>query len=190
MVDRQWIDGFWGTAPVGDLILAPGLTNGTASYGQAYRPESGHPEAYAIIGVRRTDSRGFPLFDASDLPTVLHEIQHPYVTPLIQGHADDFRSFGDSLYATVAASMRAQAYGTWDAMLNEALVRAALPRYFLAHGDSAAAERTIREETAAGFVWTRGLVDLLGRYELERATYPSMAAFMPEVVAFFRDLLR
>jgi hypothetical protein len=57
--------------------------------------------------------------------------------------------------------MRAQSYGSWDSMLNESLVRAAQPRYYLAHGDTASAERAIGEEIRLGFTWTRQLVALL-----------------------------
>lgn len=186
-IDRAWIERFWGSASAGNFLLVAALTNGAANYGQSFVPSTGMPEAYAIIGAGRVDSAGFPLFDASDLPTILHEMQHPYVTPLIEAHAAAFREFGDSLYAPVAPQMRQQFYGSWDAMLNEALVRAAVPRYYLAHGDSALARRMVDDEVRGGFVWTPALVDLFGDYESNRASYPSMRDFMPRIVTFFRD---
>jgi hypothetical protein len=186
-IDRAWIDQFWGGSPGTQFVLAAGITNGGVSYGQEFRSASGESEAYAIIGVRHADAGGFPLYDAEDVSTILHEMNHPYVTPLIRANADAFRPFADSLYAPVAAKMREQAYGTWDAMLNESLVRAAVIRYQLAHGDTTRASQTIDEETALGFVWTRRLVELLGEYERDRKTYATMATFMPRVVELFRS---
>lgn len=189
-IDHAWIERFWGDATGATLVLAAGLTNGAASYGQEYDPPAGAPETWAIVGVARADAAGLPLFDADDAPTVLHEMNHPYVTPLIRANADALRPAAESLYATVADRMREQAYGSWDAMLNESLVRAAVPRYYLARGDRALAERTIAEEVEHGFVWTRELVELMGEYERDRTAYPTMRAFMPRIAAFFRDRAR
>jgi hypothetical protein len=189
-LDRAWIARFWGGEAAMDFVLAAGLTNGGASYGQEYTPASGRSEAYAIVGVLHTDAQGFPSYDKTDVSTVLHEMNHPYVTPLIRANTDLLRLAAESLYATVAKQMREQSYGSWDSMVNESLVRAAQPRYYLAHGDSASAERAIVAEIASGFLWTRELVALLGEYERNRADYPTFSAFMPRVIAFFRDWRR
>jgi len=189
-LDRAWIDRFWGGQAVMNFVLVAGLTNGGASYGQEFAPASGRSEAYAIVGVLHADGQGFPTYDNTDVSTVLHEMNHPYVTPLVRANADALRPAAESLYATVAKQMREQAYGSWDSMVNESLVRAAQPRYYLAHGDSASAERAIAAEIASGFLWTRELVGLLGEYERNRATYPTFSVFMPRVVAFFRDWRR
>lgn len=66
-------------------------------------------------------------------------------------------------------------------------MRAAGARYYLAHGDSASAARSIAEDVAVGFAWTWALADLLGEYERDRATYPTMNAFMPRLVTFFEN---
>jgi len=54
-------------------------------------PASGRSEAYAIVGVLHTDAQGFPFYDNSDVSTVLHEMNHPYVTPLIRANAESLR---------------------------------------------------------------------------------------------------
>jgi len=189
-LDRAWIDRFWGGQAAMDFVLAAGLTNGGASYGQEFAPASGRSEAYAIVGVLHADAQGFPAYDSTDVSTVLHEMNHPYVTSLVRANADALRPAAESLYATVAKQMREQAYGAWDSMVNESIVRAAQPRYYLAHADSVSAERAIVAEIASGFLWTRELVGLLGEYERNRTVYPTFSAFMPRVVAFFRDWRR
>jgi hypothetical protein len=73
------------------------LTNGGASYGQEFAPPSGRSEAYAIVGVLHTDAQGFPFYDSSDAATVLHEMNHPYVTPLIRANAESLRPPAESL---------------------------------------------------------------------------------------------
>lgn len=40
---------------------------------------------------------------------------------------------------------------------------------------------------ALGFIWTAEHYDLLGEYESNRDTYPSMTQFMHRVVSFFRE---
>jgi hypothetical protein len=183
-IDRQWIDRFWGrSAPMAFVVVA-GLTNGGASYAQEFAPPSGQAEAWAVVGVR-ADSNGFPSYDATDAATVLHEMNHPYVTPLVRQYGDAIRPAAESLYVRVAREMRGQAYGTWDAMINESIVRAAVPRYYLAHGDSAKAAEEITSQVKAGFLWTPELVTLLGEYEGDRTRYATFGLFMPRVVEFF-----
>jgi hypothetical protein len=70
-------------------------------------------------------------------------------------------------------------------MLNESLVRAAQPRYYLAHGDTASAERAIGEEIRLGFTWTRELVALLAQYERNRVALSNLH----RVHAASRDVL-
>jgi Domain of unknown function (DUF4932)/IclR helix-turn-helix domain len=97
---------------------------------------------------------------------------------------------GPSAVAMSTAMMRGQGYGTWDAMINESLVRAAVPRYYLAHGDSARATADITSQVKAGFVWMRELVALLGEYEHDRARYATFDLFMPRVVELFTQRAR
>jgi hypothetical protein len=189
-IDQRWLSRFWGGTDAMKFVLVAALTNGGASYGQEYLPASGTSEFQAIIGAGRADALGFPQFDSTDAPTVLHEMNHPYVSPLIRANTPALRPAADSLFQTVATRMRAQAYGSWDAMLNESLVRAAVPPYYMAHGDSARAERIVGEEISSGFLWMKELVDLFGEYERNRNTYPTMNAFMPRITAFFDDWSR
>ena len=186
-VDGAWFNRFWGGAPRSRLVIVPALMNGGASYGIEVNRPNAPGEGYAIIGISKVDGAGLPTFDTSTVSTIIHELNHPYVTPLVRAHLAAFRPFADSLLAPVAQRMRGQGYGSWDAVLNESLVRAAVVRYQLTHGGKEVAEPTIVDETRLGFVWTRELVELLGEYERDRAKYPSMDDFMPRVVQFFRD---
>lgn len=184
-VDRHWLDRFWGRAASMNYVLVPALTNGSASYGQEYVSPADVAEGYALIGVTRVDHAGFPLFDSTDEPTILHELNHPYVSALVRQYAAELGPSAEALFAGGADAMRAQAYGSWDAMINESLVRAAVVHYYRVHGASIQAERILAQEMDSGFLWMNDLVTLLEQYELDRQQYRSMVEFMPRIVSFF-----
>lgn len=183
-VEEAWFDRFWGVAPGARFILVPGLTNGRASYGVEYRDSTTH-EMYAITGVMETDSAGLPVFGPDFTATVVHELNHPYADPLIEANLDALGPPADTLFARHADALRPQAIGDGESLLHESLVRAAVARYRGDHEgpDTLAAE--VAEQVGLGFEWMPGLVDLLGEYEADRDRWPTLADFMPRVVAFF-----
>ena len=186
-LDLDWFRNFWGVEQAQEFLLVPGLVNGRASYGVEYQPPTGPTELYAIVGVTAVDGVGLPTFDEDFAFLIAHEFNHSYANGLIEAHLEEFSEFADSLYAPVEQMMRRQAYGSWESMLYESLVRAAVARYRLSHGGEAEAAAEIEEQVEAGFVWTGELYELLGQYEGERESYPSMAQFMDRVVGFFRE---
>ena len=186
-VDLNWFSNFWGVEQEQEFFLVPGLVNGRASYGVEYQPSSGPTELYAIVGVTAVDGVGLPTFDLDFAFLVAHEFNHSYANAMIDAHVEEFSEFADSLYVPVEDMMRRQAYGSWESMLYESLVRAAVARYRLHHGGEAEAAAEIEEQTELGFIWTAELYDLLGEYESNRDTYPSMTQFMDRVVSFFRE---
>jgi hypothetical protein len=80
--------------------------------------------------------------------------------------------------------MNRQAYGTWQNIIEESIVRAATMRYIFDHKGAEAAREAIAIEERRSFVWTGELVSLLDGYEKDRARYPTLEAFMPRVVSF------
>lgn len=129
VVDLEWFGRFWGTAPASDVVLVPGLLNGRASYGVDFERPDGRGELYAITGVTEVDAAGVPTFDASFARTVVHEFNHSFANPLVDRYRTELEEVGKDLYASVADVMRAQAYGSWESMMFESLVRAAVVRY-------------------------------------------------------------
>ncbi len=168
-------------------MIVPGLLNGRASFGVEYRPTNGPREIYAITGVNQVDGDGLPRFDSAFARIVVHEFNHAWANALIDEHRASFAQFGDALYRPVADRMRRLAYGSWESMLYEALVRAAVVRYVADHDGDDAARAEIATQSDLGFVWAADLDTLLRRYPNDRTTYPSLRAFMPRVVDFFRN---
>ncbi|MDX1396588.1 MAG: DUF4932 domain-containing protein [Gemmatimonadota bacterium] len=188
-IDVAWFEGFWGGDAAADFVLVPGLLNGRASYGVDYEGPHEEREFFAITGVTDVDAAGMPVFDPDFAGTIVHEFNHSFVNPLVDRHRAELQEVGEPLYETVAEAMRALRYGSWESMMLESLVRAAVVRYVADHeGEDAAAEES-RAQVEAGFVWTPELVDLLQRYEDRRDAYPAMDSFMPAIVAFFRTLI-
>ncbi|MFN9712304.1 MAG: DUF4932 domain-containing protein, partial [Planctomycetota bacterium] len=86
------------------------------------------------------------------------------------------------LFAGVAEQMRRQAYGKWETMLCETLVRACVIRYLRANDRGLDALRRMAEDQFRGFRWVGRVADALKAYEKDRATYPTLDAFVPRIV--------
>lgn len=188
-VETGWLDEFWGVDPGARFILVPGLTNGRASYGVEYE-DGATRELYAIIGVTETDDAGLPVFGSDFAATVVHELNHPYANPLVEAWLDSLRGPAEALHGADADAFRSQAIGSGETLVMESLVRAAVARYRLAREGAAALEEEVAEQVELGFAWMPGLVALLGDYEADRERWPTMAAFMPRIEAFFRERAR
>lgn len=84
--------------------------------------------------------------------------------------------------------MSKQAYSNWKTVINESLVRAAVICYML---DKKYSEESIREDLTGqlqrNFRWMPELVQLLRKYQTNRAEYPSLETFYPEIIHFFDE---
>jgi hypothetical protein len=185
--DPSWFVRFFGHAPAKPFVVVPALLNGGANYGPRIRLPDGE-QFYAILGVYRTDTAGWPVFGAADLPTVVHEFSHSFVNPVIGRHRREFADAGPRVLAAVLQQMKDQAYDEWATVVNESLVRVAVARYRLAHEGRAAALEEVADQRANGFVWMPELFDLFGVYEAHRSRYSDLEAFVPRIVAYWRGL--
>lgn len=181
----EWLDSFFGAKSGASFTVLLGMMNGGACYGPRVVFPDGREEIYCVLGVWLTDRRGFPRFDKSVLPTVVHEFCHSYVNPLVNAHASELERAGKRIFSTVAEAMKRQAYPGWKTMAYESLVRACVVRYRLASEGEAAAERQIIQENTNRFYGTRDLSNLLGQYEANRGRFPNLNSFFPKIVEFF-----
>ncbi len=186
--DLAWFDKFFGAKPGARFVVIPGLVNGGGSYGPKFRGADEQEELYSILGVWRVDGDGLPIFNKLMLGTVVHEFTHSYANPLIMKYARSMDKAAAQINQPVKQVMQAQAYGNPRTLLHESLVRACTVRYVLSHDGPDGAQRQIQQEESKSFLWTRELSDLLGEYEKNRETYPTLEAFMPRIVAYFNDL--
>jgi hypothetical protein len=186
-VDAAWFARFWGVPARGWFVVVPGLITGRASYGVSFSAPDVVDTSYAIVGLTETDSTGLPVPGKTFTSTVVHELNHPFVDPLVNARSDELASFGDALVAPVREALRRQGYSSWDAAVREALVRAAVVRYLAAHEGMDAAQAEAQSQSDDGFVWVPELARMMAEYQQARDRYPDFAAFMPRVVAYLRD---
>ncbi len=183
----DWFETFFGARAGARFDLMLGLLNGPASYGARIRLSDRDEILYCILGVEGIDKEGKPEFQSNVLPVVVHEFAHSYCNPLVDKHAPELESPAQQIFALVEKSMRQMAYGTWQTMMRESLVRASVARYLLAQSGEAAARIQIESDRKRQFFWMADLSNLLGEYEKDRSLYPTLDDFFPRIAGFFRD---
>lgn len=180
-----WLGAFFGKQTTENFKIIIALGNGNGCYGPSYTNPEGKKNAFAIMGVWSTDKAGMPVFDASGYsPVIIHEFNHSFVNPLLASEANKalFRKNGEAIFEMLKEEMSAQAYGNWETMLNEALVRASVIMYYKdRQTQPAAIEKRIKDELNHGFLWIRELVAELEKYEANRSAYPTLEDYMPEL---------
>lgn len=185
--DPQWFERYFGKKATTTFSVVPAPLNGGSQYAAMYRDSNGAQEAYAIIGIYKLDQEGMPRFDSTDADNVVHEFTHTLTDRAVATHLPILEAAGPSLYAPVAAKMREQAYGEWQTMVREAVVRAVVVRFIAAHRGEEAARRQIAEEEKLGFTMTGPLVEVLKEYEAARETHPEFDDVMPRIVATLNE---
>jgi hypothetical protein len=183
--DLEWLNRFFGRRAAARFYVVPGLANGGPSYGASIVAEDGVEEIYAIPGVWQVDGGGMPMFSGLWKQTLVHEFIHSYTNPLVDRFAGRMEKAARQINEPVQGAMRRQAYGTWKTLLYESMVRASTIEYVRAHDGAAAARRLVNDDNARSFFWVGALADLLGEYQKDRTSFPTLESFMPEVVKFF-----
>lgn len=181
-LDLNWFQSFYGNKADENfkIILSPGC--GGNNYGPSFALPNANKNVFAIMGTWRVDESGMPVYGKEEyLPLMVHEFSHSFVNPLLDKKKELFEESGKEIYKAVEYEMsRQQAYGNWQIMLYEALVRASVIKYFLDHGATeAGVSRVLVKEFNRGFVWIKELVDELKNYDQQRNLYPTLESYMP-----------
>jgi hypothetical protein len=191
LIDTQaniaWFDKFFGPRDDVDFNLVISILNGPGNYGCRVKLD-GRTKIYSIIGAWRVDwfGWGYPTFSPGVVSTVVHEFSHSYCNPLVDKYMKDFESFGEKYFPRVEKQMKGQAYGSWQTMMRESLVRVCEVRYAMANNGKERAEQIANYNISRGFYWTKELSELLDQYETQRDKYRTLDAFMPKIVEFFQ----
>lgn len=182
---RPWLDSFFGRPAGTQVVVTVGMLTGHHSYSVGVKWPDGRERIVPVIGAERFDAQGVPLFDDTIVPVLVHEMAHAYVGPLVRRYEEKLRPAAERMWPYCREAMKRQAYGDWQTMMNESLVRACVVRYRRAHEGPAAARQSVDQARRLGFEWVGELADLLGEYESQREQYGSFDAFMPQVVELF-----
>jgi len=182
----EWFGEFFGARPPSDFKLVLALVNGPCCYSARFRA-GGTDEMYCVLGVWQCDGNGLPRIDADCMPTVVHEFGHCFSNPVAAKCQPGLEAAARAEWEQVKESMGRQAYGSWESMIGESLVRACVARYRLKYEGEQAAAREVQEQEQADFHWVRPMYEALAEYEADRSRYPTLESFAPRLVARVRE---
>jgi hypothetical protein len=165
------------------VILSPLLHAG--GYAAEVERPPGIVDCYAILGPSQA-SHGRPRFwGPEELEALLwHEFSHVFVGNLPEacrrGIAAD-----SALFEPLRARMLPQGYARWETCADEHLVRAVGVRLVARMGGTHAAEKALDLQLRLGFTYLPRLLAALERYERERALFPALGDFCPDLANAF-----
>lgn len=186
-LDLNWYTQFYGNEPEEEFIILIAPGNGGNNYGPHITTQQGEKKIYAILGTWDFDQNGNCIFPTEEyFPVLLHEFNHSFVNPLIEAHNDLFTTSCNTLFEKVAIEMNNQAYGEWQVMCMESIVRAAVISYMTDHGfDSQLIEAEKQAQFYKGFLWINDLASCLQTYSMNRSAYPSFSTYIQEIAHAF-----
>jgi len=183
-LDLGWYGAFFGQEPAETFFIVNGLGNGGANYGVTVNYKNGKKDVFAVMGAWTTDDSGMPVFSIDGyFPTLVHEFSHSFVNHLIDKNRKALKTSGKKIFAWVKDEMEGMAYGDWEIMMYEALVRACVIKYMKDHGyGQSEIENAVNNEIGKGFLWINELVAELDNYGRQRDIYPTLESYMPRII--------
>lgn len=185
-----WFEDFFGYSPQ-NYIMYIGLINGNCNYGFTLTKENGKQEFISLLGAQMPDSTGAPRYPKDwFIAVIVHEYCHSYVNHLINGNPAELKQLGEKMLVSHREDMLKHGYNAWNVVLFEYVVRACTIRYIAAQQGKKAAQERIAYDERVGFPYIAGLARLFDEYENNRAIYPDVASFMPQIFAYFKHCLQ
>ena len=183
---RTWLGEFFGVEEMGDFRLVLGFLNGPNNYGPRFNAGKTH-EKYAIIGMPLPDADGNPVFHPRQFETTAHEFCHSFANPVIDKYMEQLQPAGEKLYVAKAPAMKRIGYQNWRSLMYESAVRACVADYIRNSFEPEYLQNYLDKEAGCGFVWTKGLSNLLRTYEANRDKYLNFESFFPEFIDFLNE---
>ncbi|MFC5871811.1 DUF4932 domain-containing protein [Chryseobacterium arachidis] len=190
--NQGWFSKFYGKDADEEYKIILGYGNGDTNYGIKTHPEKQNTTVNAVIGVSNFDKEGNARFEKSKYqPLLIHEFNHSFVNYILElnGNRSKLENSAQKLYRLIENELKDQAYGDWETMINESIVRAVVIRYMI---DNHYSQKDIETEVSAQekrkFLWIKELVNLLATYESNRKQYPTLESFYPEIIAFYNEI--
>jgi hypothetical protein len=167
-----------------NIVLAPLYHAG--GFGPRVTRPDGSADVYSIGGPQSMNEDGFPTFGDSQSFRYLiwHEFAHSFVNPQTTLHRGAVNSYAH-LLKPIQKEMKKQAYGDWETVVNEHIVRAITTRLSYRLVGQEAGDAALAYETERSFIYLPLLLEQLERYEADRVSYPTFADFYPELIRAF-----
>ncbi len=181
-----WFDATFGARSGARYCAIPGFVCGGGNYGMGIRYADGRDEEILpIFGCSSFDAAGVPTFGAEMAGLVIHELCHSYTNAFVDQLGEQLRPASTRLFDHDPEAMRRQAYGSWQTVAYETLVRATVVACLRATDGEAAGAKQAKEERDRGFLWVPALAADLDRFSADRKRWPTFADFLPELVTAF-----
>lgn len=183
---QDWYVKFYGKEPNEDYKIVLGYGNGGGNYGPKVSPEKGKDIVYAIVSGGKFNGRTVS-FSGNYAPTLIHEFNHSFVNYILEtkDYKSQLQDAGEKIQKEFKKPMADQAYSSWETIINESIVRAAVLVYMKEnHFSQAEINNEMKEQISRSFIWTPDLVKLLEEYQANRKQYPDLEAFYPRIVSF------
>ena len=188
-LDLNWYNAFYGQDPAEAFSVIIVLGNGVNNYGPSLEYINGYKKGYSILSIWRFDNDGMPVFRTDEyFPILVHEFNHPFANHLTEDNANAFRESGEKMFSVVEEEMLNQSYQSWELMMTEALIRAAIIKYMKEHDFAQSEiENEITMQKGKGFIWVEEFVDELeSYYDKQRDKYPTLESYMPRLVEVYK----
>lgn len=194
-VDAHWLAMLLGIAPT-EYYNAVLSLFGVADFGYfRVNHGGGRRETFTMLAIEAFGPEGMPVArDPEPIARMmLHESVHAFTNQLVDRNLPRLLPPAAALLEVPEVARRVQGsfYANPPFLLYESLVRAVGIVYLLRKRPfETTRAQEIAAQEAAGFLWIRGLVELL-EAQLDRpGRQASVAAMMPAIVAYFDELAR
>ena len=178
--DYTWLDSFYGNTDKLSSRIILNFMSGTGGFGNKLTRKDGTLLLSPVIGSLRQEN-GVVRY-ANDVHHIVHEFSHPFCNPLIDAHWNSIARKVNEVFYKVSDILE-QSYPDAYHLIKECLVRASVIRYMISHNNQGMANQRLALEESRGFLFVRPIVKALEKREKEADKYPTLADFMPEIVA-------
>ena len=182
-LDYTWFDSFYGNTDKISSRIILNFMSGTGGFGNSLKRIDGTLLVTPVIGSLRQEN-GVVRY-ANDVHHLVHEFSHPFCNPLIEANWSSISTKANEIFLKFIGTEAVYAFfgGNARSMMCETFVRACVIRYMISHNNQGMANQRLAVEESRGFIMLRTLVKALEKREKEADKYPTLADFMPEIVA-------
>jgi hypothetical protein len=168
-----------------NIVIVPAFRGG---YGPKIPDADGKEHIYACLSTTNQKD-GIPYLSRDNLLYyVWHEFGHSFVNPVTEKYADRVAS-SNEIFEPIKERMSKQAYGEWETVVNEHIIRAVHVRLTELHLGSRQAKKQLSNEKRKGFIYIEPLVEKLKYFENQRnETYITFSEFYPELLSTLDSL--
>lgn len=165
-----------------NIILEPLAIGG--GYASRIESEPSKFDIYAIL-----EAGDYINYNTYHLSEILmnytwHEFSHSFVNPITEKYRDEVNKYS-KLFRPIAKVMRNQAYGKWEICVNEHIVRAVVAKLVEKYISKDDAEFILSREEHAGFIYIRGIYNIIDKYDKNRDKYKTFEDIYPEILDYF-----